>query len=143
MTDSDIRAQAAENMCTSLMEVCLMNMRTLPKPWQQMPKKQQDEVIDSLRSSIREAVETAARLIASNDQLTVVGTLEQITIKDGVKAQVIIKKDEPNFLELVNAVSKEVLIVCANNAVYDKDFDDIEGEDDQRALDLGHEYKDQ
>ena len=143
MSDSDIRAKAAETMCASLLDVLLMNIHTLPKPWQQMPKVQQDEVIDSLRSAIREATETAVRLIASNDQLTVVGMLEQITIKDGVKAQVIIKKDEPNFLELVNAVSKEILIVCSNNAVYDKDLDAIHGEDDQRALDLGNEYKDQ
>ena len=140
--DKNVREIAAEDMSYELLSALIMQVRMLPKPWDQMPKAKQDEVIDSFKKTIRTAVNEAVKLIASNDRVTIEGDLEQVTIKDGVKAQITVSKNAENLSELFEAVGSPVLIVCADNPVYDRGLDDVEGEDDQRALDLGQEYKD-
>ena len=141
--ERDAREVASEDMCKSLLESLILLIRTQKKPWDKLTKIEQDEVIDALRKSVRTATDSAVRLIASNSSTTVVGDLEQVTIKDGVKAQVVVSKNAENLAELFDAVGKEVLIVCASNAVYDKGLNDVQGEDDQRSFDLGAEYTDQ
>ena len=141
--ERDVREIASEDMAKSLLESLILLIRTQKKPWEKLTKAEQDEVIDALRKSVRLATDSAVRLIASNSSTTVVGDLEQVTIKDGVKAQVVVAKNAENLAELFDAVGKEVLIVCASNAVYDKDLDKVEGEADQRSFDLGAEYTDE
>lgn len=141
--ERDAREVASEDMCKSLLESLILLIRTQKKPWDKLTKIEQDEVIDALRKSVRTTTDSAVRLIASNSSTTVVGDLEQVTIKDGVKAQVVVSKNAENLSELFDAVGKEVLIVCASNAIYDKGLNDVQGEDDQRSFDLGAEYTDQ
>ena len=141
--ERDAREVASEDMCKSLLESLILLIRTQKKPWDKLTKIEQDEVIDALRKSVRTATDSAVRLIASNSSTTVVGDLEQVTIKDGVKAQVVVSKNAENLAELFDAVGKEVLIVCASNAVYDKGLNDVEGEADKRSFDFGAEYTDQ
>lgn len=140
--DKNVREAAAEDMSYELLTTLLMQVRMLPKPWDQMPKVKQDEVIESFKKAIRTSVNDAVKLIASNDRVTVEGELEQVTIKDGVKAQITVSKSAENLSELFEAVGSPVLIVCADNPVYDRGLDDVEGEDDQRSLELGQEYRD-
>lgn len=141
--ERDVREVASEDMAKTLLESLILLIRTQTKPWAKLTKAEQDDVIDALRKSVRTATDSAVRLIASNSSTTVVGDLEQVTIKDGVKAQITVSKNAENLPELFDAVGSEVLIVCASNAVYDKDLDKVQGEDDQRSLDLGKEYTDE
>lgn len=143
LKERDVREVASEDMAKTLLESLILLIRIQKKPWEKLTKIEQDDVIDALRKSVRTATDAAVRLIASNSSTTVVGELEQVTIKDGVKAQVVVSKNAENLAELFDAVGSEVLIVCASNAVYDKGLDEVQGEDDQRSLDLGQEYTDE
>ena len=137
---SDVKEIASENMAKALLESLLLFVQQLPKPWAQMTEAEQNDVIDALRKGVRESTDCAVRLISANGAISVDGELEQVTIKDGIKAQVTISRNAQNLSELFDAVGKEVLIVCAGNPVYDKGLDEVHGESDQRGLDLGEEY---
>ena len=69
--DKNVREVAAEDMSYELLTTLLMQVRMLPKPWDQMPKVKQDEVIESFKKAIRTSVNDAVKLIASNDRVTV------------------------------------------------------------------------
>ncbi|WP_332454833.1 DNA translocase FtsK [Burkholderia ubonensis] len=75
------------------------------------------------------------------------GDLEQITIKDGVKAAVKFSSAAPNLHALYDAQSKAVLLFVADAAAYTDGMDEVRGESDQRGLDLGldlgREYTDE
>lgn len=45
--DKNVREAAAEDMSYELLTTLLMQVRMLPKPWDQMLKVKQDEVIES------------------------------------------------------------------------------------------------
>ncbi len=82
----------------------------------------------------------AVHLIASEGRIVVAGGLDQITIKDGVKAVVKFSGIEPNLPELFKARGESVLVIVANHQQHTASMDEIQGESDQRVMDLGHEY---
>lgn len=136
----DCRAMTAQSMGRDLLHALLAELRLLPKPWEQLAKDKQDDVIERLRKRVDTNVKMAVHLLAADGRTTVAGALEQITIKDGVKAVVKFSALAPNLHELYDVSGKEVLIVVASADDYTGGMDEVVGEDDQRGLDLGHEY---
>lgn len=73
MSAADIRDQASEELCKSLLESLLLQIKQLKKPWEEMTKAEQDTVIEALRKNVLTATKCAVRLIAGNGAITVAG----------------------------------------------------------------------
>lgn len=123
-----------------LLQALLTEIKLLPDVWQKLSQKKQDDVIDRLRNRVAHNVATAVHMIASDGRTVVTGDLDQITIKDGVKAVVKFSQAAPNLHELYEASGKAVLVVVANPADHMGDMESVKGESDQRVMDLGKEY---
>jgi len=107
-----------------------------------MAQHKQEDVIWRLRARVESQIQHAVHVIASAERTVVVGTLDQITIKDGVKAVVTIGRGAEALHEFCDAQGKQVLVVVAGAADHTVGMCEIQGEADQRAMDLGHEYHD-
>ncbi len=129
-----------ETVGRDLLQALVQEMKLLPDVWAKLPKFKQDDVIDRLRKSVESNVRRAVHLIASEGRTAVVGELNQITIKGGVKAIVKFISKAPNLHELYDASGKAVLVVVVNHRDHIGGMDEIQGEADQRVMDLGHEY---
>lgn len=142
MENNDIRNMTADTIGKDLLSGLLAELRLLPKPWEQLAKAKQDDVIDRLRKRVESNVKMAVHLLSADGRTVVAGALEQITIKEGVKAVVKFSQAAPNLHDLLDVAGQEVLVVVANAADYTAGMNDVSGEEDQRAMDLGHEYHD-
>ncbi|MGQ0710885.1 MAG: cell division protein FtsK [Rhodoferax sp.] len=145
MTESNDDVKALLSMTSAtvgrdLLQALVQEIKLLPDVWAKIPKAKQDDVIDRLRDRVETNVKMAVHLIASEGRTVVAGDLDQITIKDGVKAVVKFSSAAPNLHELYEASGKAVLVVVANPAQHTGGMDKIQGEADQRTMDLGHEY---
>jgi ribosome modulation factor len=140
MSATDIRAMTADTIGKDILGALLAEIKLLPKTWEKIPKKKQDDIIDRLRSRVETNVKMAVHLIASEGRTVVSGDLDQITIKDGAKAVIKISRAAESLHELYDAQGKAVLIVVSGAAEHTGGMDEIRGEADQRAMDLGHEY---
>ena len=89
----DFRHMTADTIGKDLLQALLMELRLLPEPWPKLSKARQDDVIDRLRARVETSIKMAVHLLASEGRTVVAGGLDQITIKDGVKAVV---KFSPN-----------------------------------------------
>ena len=138
----DFRNMTADTIGKDLLGALVAEIKLLPDPWQKLPKKKQDDVIDRLRSRVESNVKMAVHMLAAEGRVTIAGDLDQITIKDGVKAVVKFGTGAANLHELYEVAGKSVLVVVANAADHTGGMNDVTGEDDQRAMDLGHEYHD-
>jgi len=140
----DFRQMTAETVGKDLLGALVQEIRLLPDVWPKLPKAKQDDVIERLRNRVEENVKMAVFTIAAQDRTVVAGSLEQITIKDGVKAVVKFGIKAPNLDGLYEAASegKDVLVVVAGIKDYTGGMNEVQGENDQRAMDLGHEYND-
>jgi ribosome modulation factor len=142
----DFRQMTADTIGKDLLGALVQEIRLLPDVWPKLPKAKQDDVIERLRKRVEENVAMAVFTIAAQNRTVVAGSLEQITIKDGVKAVIKFGVKSPNLDGLYEAASdgNDVLVVVAGAKDYIGGMNEIKGDEDQRNidLDLGHEYHD-
>lgn len=138
----DFRAMTAQSIGKDLLSALVTEIKLLPKPWQKLSEAKQNDIIDRLRARVEHNVGMAVHLIAAQGRATVVGDLEQIVIKDGVKATLKFSPAAPSLHELYEAQGKAVLVIVAAAADHTSGMNEVHGEADQRAMDLGHEYND-
>lgn len=142
----DFKQMTADTIGKDLLGALVQEIRLLPDVWPKLPKAKQDDVIERLRKRVEENVAMAVFTIAAQNRTVVAGSLEQITIKDGVKAVIKFGVKSPNLDGLYEAASdgNDVLVVVAGAKDYIGGMNEIKGDEDQRNidLDLGHEYHD-
>lgn len=137
----DFRTMTADSIGRDILSALVTEIKLMPEPWPKLSKAKQDDVIDRLRLRVEHNVKMAVHLIASDGRTVVAGDLDQITIKDGVKVIVKFGASVANLHELYDQSGKAVLIVVANSADHTGGMDEVTGESDQRAMNLGKEYK--
>ena len=133
-------AMTANTIGVDLLQALVQEIKLLPDVWPKLAKHKQDDVIERLRKRVTTSVQMATHLIASDGRVTVVAELEQITVKDGIKAVLSMSKNDPNRHGLIDCQGKTVLIALADAEAHMGEIAAVRGEEDQRAMDLGHEY---
>ncbi|MBY0483470.1 ribosome modulation factor [Nitrosomonas sp.] len=140
----DFRQITAETAGKDLLGALVTEIKLLPDAWQKLSKAKQDDVIDRLRTRVEENVKMVVFTIASHGRTVVAGSLDKVTIKGNVEAVIKFGINTGNLPELFSAAagqeSKTVLVVVAGAEEYTQGMDEVQGEDDQRAMELGHEY---
>lgn len=139
----DFRAMTAATIGKDLLSAMVTELKLLPAVWAKIPQKKQDDIIERLRARVESNVGMAVHMLAAQGRVTVVGDLDQITIKDGVKAVVKFSPAAPSLHQLYEAAGKAVLVIVASSDDHTGGMDEIQGEADQRAMDLGSEYTDE
>ncbi len=142
MTDqtADFRDMTTDTVGRDILQALVQEIKLLPDVWVKISKSKQDDVIDRLRSRVETNIKMAVHLLAAEGRTVVAGDLDQITIKDGVKAVVKFSSVAANLHELYEASGMAVLVVVANPKENLVGMDEVRGESDQRGIDLGHEY---
>jgi ribosome modulation factor len=131
----------AETVGKDLLSALVQEIKLLPNTWPKMSENRQNDLIDRLRKRVETNVKMAVHIIASNNQTVVDGELDSIAIKDGAKAVIKVNQNHPNFLGLCGAQGKAVLVTVAGSGEFTGGMDEVRGESDQRAMNLGEEYK--
>lgn len=133
----------AETVGKDLLAALVQEIKLLPNTWPKMSESRQNDLIDRLRNRVETNVKMAVHIIASNGRTVVAGDLEQIVIKDGVKAVLKFSESAPSIDELYRSTGKAVLVTVGSAEEFTNGMDEVRGESDQRAMDLGQEYTDQ
>lgn len=137
---ADFRDMTTETVGRDLLQALVQEIKLLPDVWVKISKSKQDDVIDRLRNRVETNIKMAVHLLAAEGRTVVAGDLDQITIKDGVKAVVKFSSVAANLHELYEASGMAILVVVANPKENMVGMDEVRGESDQRGMDLGHEY---
>lgn len=143
MTTESIRDtlnMTAGTIGRDLLQSLVQEIKLLPDVWPKLPKAKQDDVIDRLRDRVENNIRMAVHMIASEGRAVADATLEQVTFKNGIKAVFNLSKSCPARHDLADSEGKLCLIVVADAGQHLGGMDEVRGEADQRAMDLGHEY---
>jgi hypothetical protein len=128
-------ALARETLFGDICALVVDEFKALPDVWQKLPQNRQDQVLGRVASRVREAVNEAVRMIDSDGRDVIEATLEQVTIKDGIKGVVTLPKHADCRHALMDAVGKTVLLVVSEPTQY-LGGQAPKSEPDQRALKL-------
>lgn len=133
----------ANTLGKDLLSALVLEMKMMPDTWVKLSEKKQNDIIDRLRSRVDASVKMAVHLIAANGRTVVQGDLDKITIKDGAQALIKIGKSVAALHELAEAQGQAVLLVLSGSeGQYTGGMDEVRGESDQRAFEMGREYTD-
>lgn len=139
----DPREMTATTIGRDLLSALVTELKLLPKVWVKLSQSKQDDIIDRLRDRVDANIKMAVHLIASEGRTVVQGDLDQVTIKDGAKVVIKIGRGAESLHDLYDSQGKAVLIVVADAQPHSGGMDQVRGETDQRAMNLGQEYTDE
>lgn len=111
--------------------------KAMPDVWQKLGQVKQGEVLSRLRDFAEEYVVQAVTTIASDDRPTLQATLDQVVVKDGLKAVLHMPKNSEDRHELIDAQGKDVLVVVVDHQQYTQGTSKVKPEKDQKELDMG------
>lgn len=107
----------ADTLKADLTAVLLDRIKTLPKPWQQMPAAERQEVIIDLEAAVSRAIRSMTKTIATQGRTAIVAECATVN-NDGKKivAKLTISTHDANRHDLLDAVGDEVLLVVGAGA---------------------------
>lgn len=84
------------------------------RAWHERSEAEQRDTVHQVETAVRHAVTQAIEIIAAGGLRTIKASIEQITVKDGIKATLTMSKFDENRHNLIDATGKTVLIVVAD-----------------------------
>lgn len=134
----DIILQTEEYLGQDLMAFIIQELKALPDVWQKLSKTQQDAVIDRMRARVDKVTIKAVSMISTRGFSKVIGVLDGVAIKDDIKATIKVARSNPGeeMQNLFEAHNDQVMIVVADLDQFTAGMDEIEGESDQKSLDV-------
>lgn len=125
---------ARDTMVGDLHDAALSWIKTFDKPWAKMPQSEQQTVIDSVTRQARAMVAKALEIIVADERPSITGTIESMTVKDGLKVVLKCLNSESNLMALGTHQGAPVYIVVADSEVYAGEKSPAKADPDQRDL---------
>lgn len=139
MNNNEYGANLAKETLTGDIAAFLVDrLRQLPKPWQQMSEKEQDEQIDRAKDAARNLVAETVKIVSSGGRRTVQAELGKITVDKGIKAE--IKVNTAYADELIAVQGKAILIVTNSDDEFTGGESKLKADPDQREM-FNQEYQ--
>lgn len=129
---------AAETMLGDLMSAIIDEVKAVEMPWHLTPKRDQEDLIERTENRVRAIVARVVEIIASGARPTITVTLDSVTVKDGIKAQVTMSRAAAQRHDLIDAQGSQVLLVVMNGVDYSGGTKP-KAQSEQRRLPLGGE----
>lgn len=138
----NLLSMTSDSVGRDLLQALVQEIKLMPDLWSKLSKSKQDDVIDRLRDRVETNIKMVVHLIASNGATKVVADLEGVAIKDDIKATFKIHKssDMESLQHLFESVGQPCMLVVADVSAHTGGMNEVVGETDQRAMDLGKEY---
>jgi hypothetical protein len=131
---------ARETLTGDIRDVILNDMkeRKTSLPWNMRNEAQQEEIISQIARLAESVVSRTVRIVAAGGRKTISASLDKITIKDGIKAEIALSKyDEQRHL-LTDSVGSSVQIVIADPEIYQGERSPVFASPDQSSI-LDHD----
>lgn len=132
----------AKTLKTELMQITLDELKNAQDVWPKLSEADQDELLQRLDKRVADSTRKTIELFATSGIARVKATMEQITIKDGIKAVLSLSRFDAQRHEIVDAQGQTVYIVLANPEQFTDAPHEHKPDADQKALDLQNKLKD-
>jgi hypothetical protein len=134
-----VLGMTADTIGKDLLSALVQEVRLMPDVWPKLAEQKQQDIIDRLRKRVETNVRMACHLIASTGRSVVVGDLESVAIKDGIKATFKVSPGNECRHSLFDSVWKACLLVVADASQHIGGMDEVQADPNQSPLDLGGE----
>lgn len=134
--ESDVAEIAKATMAGDLIAATLDELKAAPTVWQKMSEAQQQEVIYRITNRVTHNIEQAVMMIAAEARPSIRAKLAAVTIKDDLKATVLLSRHHPDRHEFIDSAGQEILIVLLNAEQFTGGAGEAKPDPDQPGLPL-------
>lgn len=104
------------------------------RPWHERSEAEQRETVHAVEAAVQRVVRQAIELLASNGRPTIKATVEQVVIKEGIKAVLTLPRSSEQRHALADATGFTVLLVVADPANFTGEREPVAITPDQADL---------
>lgn len=125
---------AAETLSGDVTTFLLDELKHFTKPYVAMDEETQSDAIHRCRDQAEKIVKKAVQIIAAQGRKAMAGKLQQITVKDGIKAVVTLSREDEQRHDLMDAQGQAVMIVIADAEPYTGEREPIVADPTQKDM---------
>jgi len=125
-----------EEMAGKLVARFVEEMKAMPDVWQKLSEAQQEEVLSRTRMFAEDWTIQMVEVTVADERPQLHAILDQVVVKDGIKAVLTMPKQSEDRHELMDAQGKDVLIVIIDSKAYTGGTGKVKAEKDQKDLSL-------
>lgn len=135
----DVVSIAVETLTGDMRDFILDRLRheQSKRPWHERSEADQRDTVHQVETAVQRVVRTAVELIAAQGLRTIKATLEQVTVKDGIKATLTMSKFDEERHTLIDATGATVLVVVADPEQFTGERAPVEIKPDQPEFSAG------
>lgn len=116
--EDDAIKLATTTLSGDIADILIMHIKSLQKPYSQLDRSTQLEVVNAVRTSMQEAVTQAVQIIAGFDRHCIVAKVKKVSVKSGLEAVVVTHKNQQALLDLGMAEGGTVMIMLADESKF-------------------------
>ena len=124
-----------------LMKTVVEQLKVMPKPWEALSERQQQEFLDRIELQVADAVRQTVRIISSHGMINVPCIVDSVTYKDGCKVVLKAVGNIANTIHLAESSGQPVSVIIPEGQELSEEGKP-KAEPDQRGMELGAEYDD-
>ena len=132
---------AKKTMTGDLRDAILQLVQSQKKPWAQIGEAEQRGIIANVEQRVGHMVNSVIDIISADGRKTIIGKLDSVTVKDGLKAVVTLSKDSELRHDLVDSQGSLVALVVADREAYTGQKAEAKVDKDQPALKIDKDDK--
>ncbi len=132
-----------KTMLGDLMKTVVEQLKELPKPWESMSERDQQEFLDRIELQVSSSVRQAVSIIAAHGMINVPCVVESVTYKDGCKVVLKAVGEIANTIHLAESSGQPVSVIIPESEEMLGDEGKPEADPDQRGMNLNEEYDEQ
>ena len=126
----------AETMHAELRDAVLTEIKAAGRSWQEMPEGEQALIIERIDQRVESVLARAVATLVAHEFAVVEGMLEQVTVKDDLKAVIKVARNAPDRFDLIDTVGARVRVVVADHREFMGAPGEVQPDADQPDLPL-------
>jgi hypothetical protein len=111
-----------------------------PLPWHMRGQVKQLETVQRVTSAVDALVRQAVAAIAADGRKVIRGSVDQIVVKDGIKAVIKVIQSDPLRHQLIDAQGSDIMLVVSDASTFTGARSEVKIDPDQKSIGIGDEY---
>ena len=132
--ETETRAMLVECLHGEMRDAILDEIQAAPDVWQKMPQAKQEEVIGRVDKRVTAMLRDALDVLVGYEFPVATAHLEQVTVKEGIKAVVTMSKHSPDRHAIIDSVGYDVRLAIADPEMFAGQPGKVTSEPDQREI---------
>ena len=134
LSETETRAMLVQCLHGEMRDAILDEIKAAPEVWQKLPQAKQEEVIGRVDNRVMSMLRDALDVLVGYEFPVATAHLEQVTVKENIKAVVTLAKNSPDRHAIIDSVGYDVRLAIADPEMFAGEPGKVTSDPDQLEI---------